>query len=209
WSTSSAMALVSDPSEFAARVRRPIPSPVSRGAQEGTEFHLWVQEYYGQPSLFDGFDEFPDADDVGGPGIGPANSDIAELRQRFVACGYADRRPVAIEWPFSIVIGARVLTGQIDAVFASADGGWEVVDWKTNARPDADPFQLAVYRVAWSRIKQVPPERITGAFAYVRLGQVVRFPDLADEQQLAARIEKACALADESAGSGAIPTTSG
>ncbi len=187
WSASSAVELVQDPSGFAARRRRPVPRPTSAAAREGTSFHLWVQEYYGRPTLFDPFDgdaevEVEDNLGLAAPGC---RSELEVLQAGFRASGYAERRPEVVEWPFSVVIGGRVLTGQIDAVFATPDGGWEVVDWKTNANADADPFQLALYRAAWARINRVQPERITGVFVYVRLDRVVRYRDLADEDQIA------------------------
>jgi len=184
WSASSAVELVRDPSGFAARRRRPVPRPATAAAREGTSFHLWVQEYYGRATLFDPFDGDAGVEDaIGLDGTG--RSELEVLQAGFRASGFAERRPEVVEWPFSVVIGGRVLTGQIDAVFATPDGGWEVVDWKTNANADADPFQLAMYRAAWARIRRVQPERITGVFVYVRLDRVVRYRDLPDEEQIA------------------------
>jgi DNA helicase-2/ATP-dependent DNA helicase PcrA len=52
---------------------------------------------------------------------------------------------------------------------------WEVVDWKTNREANADPLQLAVYRIAWAEKLGVEPDHVDAAFAYVRLGEVHRF----------------------------------
>lgn len=212
WSTSAAVELVRDPSGFAARWRRPVPRPSSTAAREGTSFHLWVQEYYGRPTLFDSFDSEAGAEEtVELDGVG-RRSDLEVLQAGFHASGYAERRPEVVEWPFSVVIGGQVLTGQIDAVFATPDGGWEVVDWKTNANADADPFQLAVYRVAWARINRVPLESITGVFVYVRLNRVVRCQDLADEHQISRALAEAGSAADGTdpgRGSGSVPNRAG
>ena len=49
---------------------------------------------------------------------------------------------------------------------------YEVVDWKTNAAADADPLQLAIYRLAWAELNRLDLDQVTGAFYYVRLGEV-------------------------------------
>ena len=59
-------------------------------------------------------------------------------------------------------IGAHIVRGRIDAVFADADGGVTVVDWKTGAAPSgADArrhaaVQLGVYRLAWAALHGCP-----------------------------------------------------
>ena len=64
----------------------------------------------------------------------------------------------------------QVVRGRIDAVYEdAADGdGFLVVDWKTNRQPDADPLQLALYRLAWAELRGVPVERVRAGFYYVR-----------------------------------------
>ena len=66
------------------------------------------------------------------------------------------------------------MRGRIDAVFASADGGAEVVDWKSGGRGSLSDLQLAIYRLAWSQIAAVPLDRIDAAFVLVSTGEVVR-----------------------------------
>ena len=76
--------------------------------------------------------------------------------------------------------------GRIDAVYET-DEGFLVVDWKTNRKHDADPLQLAIYRVAWAELTGTPIENIEAAFYYVRSGDVVHhdgLPDLAGLEQL-------------------------
>ena len=80
---------------------------------------------------------------------------------------------MAVEPPFALVLGGQVVRGRIDAVFAEDDGGFLLVDWKTNRAHDADPVQLAVYRLAWAELHGVPLERVRAAFYYVRDGEVV------------------------------------
>ena len=57
----------------------------------------------------------------------------------------------------------------MDAVYADADYGWTVVDWKTGALPDparrvAVNVQLAAYRLAWAAL--------AGVLAVARAGGV-------------------------------------
>ena len=44
-------------------------------------------------------------------------------------------------------------------------------------------MQLAIYRLAWARLSEVPLERVHGAFVMVATGEVLR-PDTAREVAL-------------------------
>ena len=87
-----------------------------------------------------------------------------------------------------IVLAGQQVIGRIDAVFSSAPGTFEVVDWKTNKKATADPLQLSIYRLAWAELNGVDPADVTGSFYYVRLGQTVRYgaEDLLDRPALEA-----------------------
>ena len=78
-----------------------------------------------------------------------------------------------------MVLGGRVVRGRIDAVFES-NGHFDVIDWKTGSADHLDPWQLALYRLAWSRIAQVPIEQVDAGFLMIRTGEVLRpaLPDL-------------------------------
>ena len=74
---------------------------------------------------------------------------------------------------FTCDVDGMTLRGRLDAVFADADGGWTVVDWKTGAVPPEDELpaltvQLAAYRLAWASLSGVPVDRVRAAFHYVR-----------------------------------------
>jgi DNA helicase II / ATP-dependent DNA helicase PcrA len=58
-----------------------------------------------------------------------------------------------------------------------------VVDWKTARAENADPLQLAIYRVAWADLAGVPVDRVRAAFYYVRSGRLDE-PDLPDRAAL-------------------------
>ena len=80
----------------------------------------------------------------------------------------------------------------MDAVFADADDGWIVVDWKTGQKPfgpamAAAAVQLAAYRLAWARLTDVPDtdlRRVRAAFHYVRTNETVEPAALLDADGL-------------------------
>jgi DNA helicase-2/ATP-dependent DNA helicase PcrA len=182
---SSTMELADDPDAFAERLLRPMPRRRSRHADLGTAFHAWVETRLGvQPLITD--DDLPGAADAG---IETAE-ELAALKECFELLPHAARTPAGLEVPFSLSMGGRVIRGRIDAVFpagpeAPAGQRWEVVDWKTSARDEADPLQLAIYRLAWADLAGVPVESVGAAFVFVRSGTVVRPDDLPGAEGIA------------------------
>ena len=68
-SVSSLVSLARDPAELARQVRRPMPRPPARRARQGTAFHQWLEQRYGQQRLIDDSDLFDlDAPDDGAGG---------------------------------------------------------------------------------------------------------------------------------------------
>jgi DNA helicase-2/ATP-dependent DNA helicase PcrA len=123
-------------------------------------------------------------DDV--PGRADADIDDTELQdlvERFNAGPFADRTPAATEAPFALVLAGQVVRGRIDAVYEESDG-FLIVDWKTNQAATADPLQLAIYRLAWAELHDVPVEQVRAAFYYVRTGDVVEPTDLPGREEL-------------------------
>jgi ATP-dependent exoDNAse (exonuclease V) beta subunit len=137
----------------------------------------------------------PDAGgSFGGSGV-PQTTDTAELaklQDAFTASPWAARTPVDVEVGFEMMIGDTVVRGRIDAVFADADGGVTVVDWKTGDPPADDEarrhaaVQLAVYRLAWAGLTSCPLSQVRAAFHYVRSGRTVRPEALPEADELAA-----------------------
>lgn len=191
-SASAVVRLDRDPEAFATALRRPVPQPPSPQARLGTAFHAWVEGYFGAASLVD-VDALPGADDDSLP----VTADLERLRESFRATPWADRRPVAVEQEVRTSVDGYVVTSRIDAVFddverADVPDGIVVVDWKTG-RPPEDPaeraareLQLAVYRLAWSRWKGIPLERVRAAFCYVATGTTVYPQHLLDEEGITA-----------------------
>lgn len=182
-SASALVELASDADAYARRLARPVPQPPAPAARRGTRFHAWVEDHFGVRPLLE-------PDDL--PGAADAeiddDLDLAGLREAFLRTEWAARTPLAIEVPFSLVLGGRVVPGRIDAVFASTDDDgvthYDVVDWKTSRTQTADPLQLAVYRVAYAETVGVPLDHVSAAFVYVRDGATVRPDDLPDRESL-------------------------
>lgn len=179
-SASAVVRLAADSGEFARALRRPVPNRPSPQARRGTQFHAWVEGFYGAPTLVD-LDDLPGADDDSVA----VDADEAALRAAFLATPWAALEPVAIEVDVETTVAGYVLRSRIDAVFRDPEqpgvpGAVVVVDWKTGA-PPSDPaatavreLQLAVYRLAWSRWTGTPLDRVSAAFCYVGAGRTVR-----------------------------------
>ncbi len=180
-SATTLLRLDSDPESLAKDLARPMPRKPSSSARFGTRFHAWVEAHIGRPTLLDP-EELPGRADIDITG----DADLEELIEAFRAGPFGERPPYQVEAAFSLVLAGRVVRGRIDAVYET-DDGFLVVDWKTNQRHDADPLQLAIYRVAWAELMGVEPERVEAAFYYVRTGDVVApegLPGRAELEQL-------------------------
>ena len=179
-STSLLMRATADPDQVARDLARPMPRVTSRAAQRGTAFHEWVAAGQHQLSLIPEWDLAADAD------LAPGD-DLAELIAGYRRTEYANRIPYAVETEVALGIGGIVVRGVIDAVFRNDDGTWEVVDWKTNRTHNADPLQLAVYRIAWAQKQGIGVDQVYAAFVYVADAEVVR-PDLPSLDELTAQL---------------------
>jgi DNA helicase-2/ATP-dependent DNA helicase PcrA len=195
-SASKVVALAADPDGFADRLRRPLPQPPQPAARRGSAFHAWLERRYGAAALVD-LEELPGAADDA-----DTDADLEQLQQRFLASPWAQLVPEAVEVAVETPVAGVVVRGRIDAVFRyeTPDGPrWDVVDWKTGAPPRglgeqrARAVQLALYRLAWSRLHGVPVEHVGAAFFHASTGETVRPVELLDEPALtalvAARVE--------------------
>ncbi|MCF6523482.1 ATP-dependent DNA helicase [Streptomyces sp. JJ36] len=194
---SQLLRLAADPEGFARELARPMPRPPQpAAARRGTRFHAWVESRFEELTLpMLGPDELPGADDEdagGAHGAAPPQiadeRDLAALKEAFARTPYAHRTPYRVEAPFQLELAGRLVRGRIDAVYRERgpDGGtvWEIVDWKTGRGRDADPLQLAVYRVAWAEQQGVPLSAVGAAFLHVRSGELVRPEGLPDREGL-------------------------
>jgi len=189
-STSSLVAFATDPERFASELRRPMPSAPAKAARRGTAFHAWVEEHYARAAIVDIF-ELPGSADED-----PLSDDeLPAMRERFLASPWADRQPAEIETSLETVVDGVAIRGRVDAVFRDVeDADWVIVDWKTGSRPTGEvartrALQLAAYRIAWARLREVDPERVRGAFYYAGTGETV-WPELAGEAELSALLSE-------------------
>ncbi len=183
-SASALLRLNAEPEAFTADLARPMPQAPSRTARFGARFHFWVESHYGsqfprdsmgQPSLIDP-DDLPDRADADADD----EAEFRELCHRFAAGRFGQLVPYAVEAPFTLLLAGRLIRGRIDAIYkiTSSDGStrFQVVDWKTNRAETADPWQLAIYRLAWSEVHGVPVDEVDAIFYYVRTDRIIR-PD--------------------------------
>lgn len=152
-SASAILALRADPQQFVTNLLRPMPQPPSKAALVGERFHRWVQQRFELPPTFGELEPAPTTDE------------LTRLIAAFEAGQFSDRVPIAVEVPFVLARGNHVLRGRIDAVYQEG-GQVLLVDWKTSNR-DANPLQLAIYRLAWAQANQLPPNSIRTAFYHV------------------------------------------
>jgi DNA helicase-2/ATP-dependent DNA helicase PcrA len=189
-SASALVALGEDAEAVVRQLRRPVPRRPGIAARRGTAFHAWVEEYFAQSAMLeleglDHADEFVDE-----------AYDLQSFVDVFKASEWAHRSPAFVEVPIETRVGPVVVRGRVDAVFRNSDGTWELVDWKTGRAPSgrdasARSVQLAVYRLAWSRLHGVPLDQVKAAFFYLGDGRVVRPERLAGEAELEGIIARA------------------
>ncbi|UZI28869.1 ATP-dependent DNA helicase [Streptomyces sp. VB1] len=190
-SATQLLRLAEDPDAFARELARPMPRPPQPAARRGTRFHAWVESRYEElPLPMLGPDELPGGDESDAEIAD--ERDLAELKEAFERTAYARRTPYRVETPFQITLAGRVIRGRIDAVYRTGDR-YEIVDWKTTRHRTADPLQLAVYRLAWAELHDLPLEEVTATFLYVRSGETVH------PQGLPGRAELERILLDEPA----------
>ena len=166
--TSALLSLAADPEAYARRLVRPMPRPPAAAARRGTAFHAWLESRSGQLRLLDP-DDVPGAADAD---IGE-DAELAGLRDAFLARGVGRPGPArgggAVRARPGRPGGPRPDRRRLPARdrVRGAVGGRRLED-----RPpaDADPLQLAVYRLAWAERVGVPVEQVDATVAYLRLG---------------------------------------
>lgn len=185
-SVSTLLYLKLDPNELALRLRRPMPNHIDKYARRGTEFHLWLEEYFK-------VDQLHSMDEIlyGREENNSVEFDapIAELQKAWQVSDWANRRPIGVEVGFETVIAGVVIRGRIDAIYESSPGKFEVVDWKTGKVKSGDDLavaalQLAMYRLAFAKLNNLELSNISAAFHYVAQNETLRPADLMNEAEL-------------------------
>ncbi|MEU4501148.1 UvrD-helicase domain-containing protein [Streptomyces sp. NPDC024089] len=184
-SATQLLRLADDPDGFAQELARPMPRPPQPAARRGTRFHAWVESRFEElPLPMLGPDELPGGDESDAEIAD--ERDLAALKEAFERTPYARRTPYRVETPFQITLAGRIVRGRIDAVYRTGDT-YEIVDWKTTRANTADPLQLAVYRLAWAELHDLPLTDVTATFLYVRSGETVhpkRLPGRAELERI-------------------------
>lgn len=158
---------------FIADLIRPMPSEPIPAAARGTAFHAFVENWARQAQGGSVLATLPDMDsaDV----VEQERIDLQDLdkfKVTFRNSIWAKQVPHIVEAPFAISLGGYIVRGRIDAVYKDGDT-YTLVDWKTNAEANADPLQLAIYRLAWADSLNIPLENIKASFYYVALDETV------------------------------------
>jgi DNA helicase-2/ATP-dependent DNA helicase PcrA len=184
-SVSTLVNLKQDPNALALNIRRPLPNHIDQYARRGTEFHLWIEKRYKDLQLFD--DDIFDSDFAG---ESDKDLPLKELQDKWLGSEWAKLEPVpgGIEVPFETVVAGVLLRGRIDAVYKVGEQ-YTVVDWKTGKVKSGDDLetaaiQLAMYRLAYSKLYGIPIEKISAAFHYVGSNETVSPADLYSEREL-------------------------
>lgn len=180
---------VTEPDRVAGELRRPMPERPFSATRLGTLFHAWVEQRFGFGTGAEELDATVDERDDGIPEEG----DLAELRARFEASEWAQRKPREVEREIHLPFDDRVVICKIDAVYDEPDGRVRIVDWKTGRAPkdaadlERKQLQLALYRLAYARWAGIPESQIDAVFYFVADDRVLAPDRIDSEDELLAR----------------------
>jgi RecB family exonuclease len=160
------------PKRFYWSVVRPLPRFSGPAARIGTQIHAWIERRSsGQTSLLD-LDEAPD---LTVEELAREPGKIDRLQRNFQESRFATQVPLYAERPFILYLEGFVVGGRIDAIFGTADGPWEVVDYKTGRMPSEDDqlsgLQLDLYALACTEVFGKRPEDLTLTYFYLATGE--------------------------------------
>ena len=108
-----------------------------------------------------------------------------EMLKKFYATVLEERpRPLLLEEPFKVKLGASVIKGKIDRVDRLGDKGVEIIDYKTGKKKEklewSDKRQLLLYQIAMEE-RGLIPERLT--YYYLEDGARLTFLGTAEEKE--------------------------
>jgi DNA helicase-2/ATP-dependent DNA helicase PcrA len=200
-SVSTLIRLAQDSDELALNIRRPMPHHTDTFARRGTDFHEWIERKFASERLYDDDDmamtlDFEedlrtDEEDFEKKKSTP----LKELQDQWMASEWGSRTPLSVEEGFETVIEGILLRGRIDAVYKISEDRYEVVDWKTGKVKSGEDLafaaiQLAMYRLAYSKLHAIPLENISAAFHYIPSNMTVRPADIMNEEDIKKIIQK-------------------
>lgn len=187
---------IADPIAVARALRRPLPERPYRATSLGTLFHSWVElrskREWGGDLLDSQVFERDDLDVVGDL----SDAELEKLKKTFQASKWGELKPVDVEIEINVPLGSTTVVCKIDAVYEYSDAQgkrFEIVDWKTGKSPssaadlDLKQFQLALYRMAYSRYTGIPAESIDAVFYFVQDDLIIRPERIYSESELEER----------------------
>jgi len=184
---------VSNTDEEVLRQQRPMPGAPYKETLAGTLFHSKMEQTYIRKAALGDVDF--ELVDVYVPDLALHRELIEKLDSNFAQSRWAGVQPVQAEIEIQVAIENNIFVCKLDAVFASNDENFdvEIVDWKTGQPPTDDEdlanrsLQLALYRMAYARLFNIAPERISCSLYFVLANEEVRVTELLSESQLLER----------------------
>jgi DNA helicase-2/ATP-dependent DNA helicase PcrA len=168
---------VKDVDAIAAKYLRPTPSKPYRATRIGTQFHSWVEDF-----LVSEIDQ-------------AAAASVIELAEIFKNSRFANLKDSEIELEINLTHGVNTFVCKLDAVFKVGER-YEIVDWKTGSPPESKEqeqemiLQLALYRFAYSKLRNVPVDQIDVCFYFVADNTELKPEDVPGPEELMKLWEK-------------------
>ncbi|MFM6979931.1 MAG: PD-(D/E)XK nuclease family protein, partial [Micrococcales bacterium] len=184
---------VSNTEEEVKRQQRPMPSKPYKETLAGTLFHSKMEQTYIRKAALGDVDF--DLVDVYVPDLALHRELIEKLDTNFAKSRWSGVSPLQAEIEIQVAIENNIFVCKLDAVFESKDAKFdvEIVDWKTG-KPPTDKedlanrsLQLALYRMAYSRLFDISPERINCTLYFVQENDEISPDVLLTEQDLLSR----------------------
>lgn len=187
---------VSNTAEEIVRQQRPVPSQPYKETLAGTLFHLKMEQTYIRKAALGDIDF--DFVDIYIPDLALHRELIEKLDANFAESRWAGQEPIQAEIEIQMAIENNIFVCKLDAVFASKDSRFdvEIVDWKTGKPPKDEEelanrsLQLALYRMAYARLFNISPERISCSLYFVLDNKEVQVTELLSETELLAKWAK-------------------
>lgn len=210
-SASRFVSLARDAEEVAEQTRRPVPRRPSAEARRGTVVHSWVEEYYETRAAFPGIEEPLRGDEeldlvFDLPRAREHFEGSRWARRQIFAMEIPIETSVGgvmLRGRIDAVFGTRPDGQDVDAAAHDRweklareernqrmrECTWQLVDWKTGRVPQGEELrnkqlQLAIYRLAFSRLYDIPLDQIEASFFYIDHGIDLPAENLAGEGEL-------------------------
>ena len=217
-SASRFVSLARDAEEVAEQTRRPVPRRPSAEARRGTVVHSWVEEYYETRAAFPEIEEplrgDQELDVVFDLPRARENFGGSRWAQRQI---FAMEIPietsvegVMLRGRIDAVFGSHPDGSDVDSAAHERwetltreernrrmqECSWQLVDWKTGRVPQGQELrtkqlQLAIYRLAFSRLYEIPLDQIEASFFYIDHGVDLPAENLPSQEELEGIIAEA------------------